>query len=34
MIGQMTDLPIVVDDWLTDVSTSIMIRCIMNFKLT
>jgi hypothetical protein len=33
MVGQMTDLPILVDDWLTDVLASIMIRCLMNFQL-
>jgi len=34
MVGQMTDLPILVDEWLTDVLPSIMIRCLMNFQLT
>lgn len=34
MFGQMTNLPIPVDDWLTDVLTSIVIRCLMNFQLT
>ena len=34
MVDQMTDLPILVDDWLTEVLTSIMIRCLMNFQLT
>jgi hypothetical protein len=33
MVGQMTDLPILVDEWLADVLTSIIIRCLMNFQL-